>query len=180
MERAWWQAEAASSIASAITRCRLGNGKRRGGGSRGDIWLLFTGPDRVGKNKMASVLADQICGANPISICLGTRRNDGDLDMKFRGRTAIDRITEAIRRDPVSVILLEDIDEADMLVRGSIKRAIERGRLIDSHGREVSLGNAIFVLTGDWSTPDPELLRNGHFVDETKLASTASGNWQLG
>ncbi|XP_075492199.1 protein SUPPRESSOR OF MAX2 1A-like [Primulina tabacum] len=180
MERAWWQAEAASSIASAISRCRLGNGKRRSGGSRGDIWLLFTGPDRVGKNKMASVLADQICGANPITICLGTRRNDGDLDVNFRGRTAMDRITEAIRRNPVSVILLEDIDEADMLVRGSIRRAIERGRLIDSHGREVGLGNAIFVLTGDWSTPDPELLRNGHFVDEKKLASTASGNWQLG
>ncbi|XP_073317167.1 protein SUPPRESSOR OF MAX2 1A-like [Primulina huaijiensis] len=180
MERAWWQAEAASSIASAITCCRLGNGKRRGGASRGDIWLLFTGPDRVAKKKMASVLADQICGANPITICLGTRRDDGDLDTNFRGKTAIDRITEAIRRNPISVILLEDIDEADMLVRGSIKRAIERGRLIDSHGREVGLGNSIFVLTGDWSTPDPELLRNGHFVDEKKLASTASGNWQLG
>ncbi|XP_073154287.1 protein SUPPRESSOR OF MAX2 1A [Henckelia pumila] len=180
MERAWWQAEAASSIASAITRCRLGNGKRRGSGSRGDIWLLFTGPDRVGKKKMVSVLADQICGANPITICLGTRRDDGDLDMNFRGKTAIDRITEAIRRNPVTVILLEDIDEADMLVRGSIKRAIERGRLVDSHGREVGLGNAIFVLTGDWSTPDPELLRNGHFVDEKKLATAASGNWQLG
>ncbi|KZV18433.1 hypothetical protein F511_21021 [Dorcoceras hygrometricum] len=180
MERAWWQAEAASSIASAVTRCRLGNGKRRGGGSRGDVWLLFTGPDRVGKKKMASVLADQICGANPITICLGTRRDDRDLDMNFRGKTAIDRIAEAIRRNPVSVILLEDIDEADMLVRGSIKRAIERGRLIDSHGREVGLGNAIFVLTGDWSTPDPELLRNDQFVDEKKLAYIASGNWQLG
>ncbi|XP_075489785.1 protein SUPPRESSOR OF MAX2 1A-like [Primulina tabacum] len=180
MERAWWQAEAASSIASAITRCRLGNGKHRGGASRGDIWLLLTGPDRVGKKKMASVLADQICGANPITICLGTRRDDGDLDTNFRGKTAIDRITEAIRRNPVLVILLEDIDEADMLVRGSIKRAIERGRLIDSHGREVGLGNSIFVLTGDWSTPDPELLKKGHFLDEKKLASTASGNWQLG
>ncbi|KAI3446671.1 hypothetical protein Pfo_003336 [Paulownia fortunei] len=180
MEKAWWQAEAASAVASAITRCRLGSGKRRGVGSRGDIWLLFTGPDRVGKKKMASVLAEQICGASPIMICLGTRRDDEESDMNFRGKTAIDRIAEAVRRNPFSVIMLDDIDEADMLVRGNIKRAIERGRLTDSHGREVSLGNAIFILTGDWSTTNLEASKDCHFVDEKKLASVASGNWQIG
>ncbi|KAI3444116.1 hypothetical protein Pfo_000781 [Paulownia fortunei] len=180
MEKAWWQAEAASAVASAITRCRLGNGKRRGAGSRGDIWLLFTGPDRVGKKKMASVLAEQICGASPIMICLGIRRDDDESDMNFRGKTAIDRIAEAVRRNPFLVIMLEDIDQADMLVRGSIKRAIERGRLTDSYGREVGLGNAIFIVTGDWSTTNPEALRDGQFVDEKKLASVASGSWQLG
>ncbi|KAK4431930.1 protein SUPPRESSOR OF MAX2 1 [Sesamum alatum] len=180
MEKAWWQAEAASAVASAITRCRLGGGKRRGAGSRGDIWLLFTGPDRVGKKKMASVLAEQICGASPTTICLGTRRDDEESDVNLRGKTAIDRITEAVRRNPFSVIVLEDIDEADLLVRGNIKRAIERGRLADSHGREVSLGNAIFILTGDWSTTNPEASRDGHFLDEKRLASIAGGNWQLG
>ncbi|KAL2232762.1 UNVERIFIED_CONTAM: Protein SUPPRESSOR OF MAX2 1 [Sesamum indicum] len=180
MEKAWWQAEAASAVASAITQCRLGNGKRRGAGSRGDIWLLFTGPDRIGKKKMASVLAEQICGTSPIMICLGRRRDDEESDTNFRGKTALDRIAEAVRRNPFSVIMLEDIDEADMLVRGNIKRAIERGRFTDSHGREVGLGNAIFVVTGDWSTTNPEALRDGHFVDENKLASIAGGSWQLG
>lgn len=180
MEKAWWQAEAASAVASAITRCRLGNGKRRGGGSRGDIWLLFTGPDRVGKKKMASVLAEQMCGARPVTICLGKRRDEEESDANFRGKTAIDRIAEAVRSNPFLVILLEDIDEADMLVRGSIKRAIERGRLTDSHGREVGLGNALFIVTGDWSRTSPEALRDGRFVDETKLVSVASGGWQLG
>ncbi|KAG8372436.1 hypothetical protein BUALT_Bualt12G0065900 [Buddleja alternifolia] len=180
MEKAWWQAEASVEVASAITRCRLGNGKRRGGGLRGDIWLLFTGPDRVGKKKMAYVLADQVCGANPIMICLGTRRDDeeSDVSLNFRGKTAIDRIAEAVRRNPFSVIMLEDIDEADIVVRGSIKRAMERGRLTDSHGREVGLGNAVFIVTGDWSTTNHE--RDGHYLDEKKLASIASGGWQLG
>ncbi|KAL1548889.1 protein SUPPRESSOR OF MAX2 1-like [Salvia divinorum] len=180
MEKAWWQAEAASAVASAITRCRLGNGKRRGAGSRGDIWLLFTGPDRVGKKKMASVLADQMFGVNPVMICLGKRRDDEDLDNNFRGKTAIDRIAEVVRRNPFLVIMLEEIDEADMLVRGSIKRAIERGRLTDSHGREVGLGNAIFIVTGDWSVTNPDAVREGRFVDEEKLESIASGGWQLG
>ncbi|PIN18211.1 Chaperone HSP104 [Handroanthus impetiginosus] len=180
MEKAWWQAEAASAVASAVTRCRLGSGKRRGAGSRGDIWLLFMGPDRVGKKKMASVLAEQICGASPIMICLGTRKDEEETDTNFRGKTTIDRIAEAVRRNPFSVIVLEDIDEADMLVRANTKRAIERGRLADSHGREVSLGNAIFILTGDWSTTNPGTSRDDQFIDERKLASIASGHWQLG
>ncbi|KAH6819266.1 Double Clp-N motif-containing P-loop nucleoside triphosphate hydrolases superfamily protein [Perilla frutescens var. frutescens] len=180
MERAWWQAEAASTVAAAITCCRSGNGKRRGAASRGDIWLLFTGPDRVGKKKMASVIAEQICGASPIIICLGTRRDGEESDTNFRGKTAIDRIAEVVRRNPFSVIVLQDIDEADMLVRGTIKRAVERGRIADSHGREVSLGNAIFILTGDWSTTSPKSSRDNRFVDEKKLASIAGGDWQLG
>lgn len=180
MERAWWQAEAASAVASAITRCRLGNGKRRGAGSRGDIWLLFTGPDRVGKKKMASVIGEQVFGVSPVMISLGKRRDDEESDMSFRGKTSIDRIAEAVRRNPFLVIMLEDIDEADMLVRGSIKRAMERGRLTDSHGREVGLGNAIFIVTGDWSTTNPDAVKDGRFVDEKKLASVARGGWQLG
>ncbi|CAA2980106.1 protein SUPPRESSOR OF MAX2 1-like [Olea europaea var. sylvestris] len=173
---AWWQAEAASAVASAMTRCRLGNGKRRGAGSRGDIWLLFTGPDRVAKKKMASVLAEQICGINPVLTCLSSRRDDEDSNVNLRGKTIIDRIAEAVRRNPFSVIMLEDIDKADMMVRGSVKQAMDRGRLTDTHGRDVSLGNAIVILTGDWSITNH---KDGHFVDEKKLASVASGNCQL-
>ncbi|KAL1563545.1 protein SUPPRESSOR OF MAX2 1-like [Salvia divinorum] len=180
MENAWWQAEAASTVASAITCCRSINGRRQGAASRGDIWLLFTGPDRVGKKKMVSVLAEQICGTNPILICLGTRRDDEESEANFRGRTAIDRIAEVVRRNPFSVIMLQEIDEADMLVRGSIKQAIERGRIADSHGREISLGNAIFILAVVWSATNFEALRDGRFVDENKLATVTGGNWQLG
>ncbi|KAG9148739.1 hypothetical protein Leryth_013417 [Lithospermum erythrorhizon] len=173
MEKAWWQADAASGVASAVTRCRLGNGKQLGGGSRGDIWLLFAGPDWIGKRKMASVLSDQICGTSPVMISLGLRRHYEETDMNIRGKTALDRITEAIRRNPFSVIMIEDIDEADFLVRGSIKRAIDRGRLADSHGREISLGNVIFVVTGNWSTISYE--EEGNWIAGKK----GNNNWQL-
>lgn len=165
MEKAWWQGEAAFAVASAITRCRLGNMKRRG-----DVWLLFTGPDRVGKKKMAMVIAEQVCGASPVMICLGNRRDDEESDMNVRGKTAIDRIAEAVRRNPFSVIMLQDIDEADTLARGNIKRATERGRISDSHGREVGLGNTIFIVTGNWSTS----------VNDASIDCQFSGNWQLG
>ncbi|KAL6973693.1 hypothetical protein U1Q18_027880 [Sarracenia purpurea var. burkii] len=181
MEKVWWQPEAASAVAAAVTQSKLCNGKRRSStASKGDIWLLFVGPDRVGKKKMASVLAEQICGANPITIYLGLRRTDEESDMNFRGRTALDRISEAVRRNPFSVIILEDIDETDTLVRGSIKQAMERGRLTDSHGREISLGNVIFVLTVSGLPDNLKNLGSDRYVlDEKNLASMACGNWQL-
>ncbi|XVE98692.1 hypothetical protein REPUB_Repub03eG0129800 [Reevesia pubescens] len=179
IEKVWWQRDAASAVATTVTQCKLGNGKRRGAGSKGDIWLLFTGPDRVGKKKMALALSDQVCGAHPVVICLGSRRDDGESDVSFRGKTVLDRIAEAVRRNPFSVVMLEDIDEADMLVRGSIKRAMERGRLADSHGREISLGNVIFILLANWLPDNLKFLSNGISLDEKKLASSASGGWQL-
>ncbi|XP_022755379.1 protein SUPPRESSOR OF MAX2 1-like [Durio zibethinus] len=178
-EKVWWQRDAASAVVTTVTLCKSGNGKRRGGGSKGDIWLLFTGPDRVGKKKMALALSDQVCGAHPVVICLGSRRDDGESSVSFRGKTVVDRIAEAVRRNPFSLVMLEDIDEADMLVRGSIKRAMERGRLADSHGREISLGNVIFILTANWLPENLKFLSNGIFLDEKKLASLASGGWQL-
>ncbi|KAK6235945.1 Clp [Theobroma cacao] len=179
IEKVWWQQDAASAVATTVTQCKLGNGKRRGAGAKGDIWLLFTGPDRVGKKKMALALSDQVCGAHPVVICLGSRRDDMESDVSVRGKTVLDRIAEAVRRNPFSVVMLEDIDEADMLVRGSIKRAMERGRLADSHGREISLGNVIFILTANWLPDNLKFLSNGISLDEKKLASLASGSWQL-
>uniref|UniRef100_A0A2C9VMD8 Clp R domain-containing protein n=1 Tax=Manihot esculenta TaxID=3983 RepID=A0A2C9VMD8_MANES len=179
IDKVWWQQEAASAVATTVTQCKLGDGKQRSSASKGDTWLLFTGPDRVGKRKMASALSELVCGTNPIVVSLGSRRDDGESDVNFRGKTALDRMVEAVKRSPFSVIMLEDIDEADMLVRGSIKRAIERGRLSDSHGREISLGNVIFILTADGLPDNLEFLSNGVSLDERKLIGLVSGGWQL-
>ncbi|CAJ2649681.1 unnamed protein product [Trifolium pratense] len=176
-EKVWWQHDAASAVASTVTQCKLGNGKRR---SKGDMWLLFTGPDRIGMKKMAAALSELVSGSNPIVISLAQRRGDGDSDANhFRGKTVLDRIVETIRRNPQSVIMLEDIDEANTLLRGNIKRAMEQGRLPDSHGREISLGNVMFILTSSWLPEDLSYLSNGTLLDEEKLANLASGSWQL-
>ncbi|XP_027329172.1 protein SUPPRESSOR OF MAX2 1 isoform X2 [Abrus precatorius] len=177
-EKVWWQQDAASAVATTVTQCKLGNGKRR---SKGDTWLLFVGPDRIGKKKMAATLSEVVSGSNPIIIPLAQRRGDGgDSDAPHvRGKTALDRIAEAIRRNPLSVIVLEDIEEANSLLRGSIKRAMEQGRFPDSHGREISLGNVMFILTANWLPEDLRYLSNGSPLDEEKLADLASGGWQL-
>ncbi|CAN1811464.1 Protein SUPPRESSOR OF MAX2 1 [Linum perenne] len=180
MEKVWWQQEAASAVATVITQCKLGSGKRRGNASKGDIWLLFTGPDRIGKKKMAVALSELVRQSNPVTVRLGSRRDDGDSEVNIRGKTVMDRIVEAVRRNPFSVVVLEDIDEADMLVKGSIKRAMERGRLADSHGREISLGNVIFILTASWLPNNSlDFVSHGYALDEKKLANFVSGGWQL-
>ncbi|XP_050371796.1 protein SUPPRESSOR OF MAX2 1 [Argentina anserina] len=174
----WWQQEAATAVASTITNCKLGNGKRRGAGARGDMWLLFMGPDSVGKKKMASALSEMVSGSTPVIISLNNKRGSWDSDTSFRGKTVVDRIAEAVRRNPFSVIMIEDIDEADMIVRGSIKRAMDRGRLADSYGREISLGNVMFILTAIWLPENMKHLSNGN-AHEEKLACIARSNWQL-
>ncbi|XP_042479062.1 protein SUPPRESSOR OF MAX2 1 [Macadamia integrifolia] len=179
-EKVGWQTEAASVVATTVTQCKSGNNKRRGGAARGETWLLFVGPDRVGKKKMASALSELVCSSNPVIIHIGSQSSDDEvLDKNFRGKTVLDRIVETVRRNPFSLILLEDIDRADMLVHGGIKRAMERGRLADSHGREVSLGNTIFVLTASWLPENLKNLSNCIPVDEEKLASVAGSDWQL-
>ncbi|XP_056854745.1 protein SMAX1-LIKE 2-like [Raphanus sativus] len=169
----WWQHDAASSVASAITECKHGNGR-----SKGDIWLMFTGPDRTGKTRMASALSDLVSGGSqPITISVGSRSRTEDDGLSLRGKTALDRLAETVRRNPFAVIVMEDVDEADVLLRNNVKLAMERGRICDSYGREVSLGNVIIILTTDSSLG---LAGNVVPIDETRLESLVSSRgWTL-
>ncbi|KAK4760683.1 hypothetical protein SAY87_005576 [Trapa incisa] len=175
-ESVWWQQDAASSLATIMNQSKLGNSIRNAD-SRGDLWILFGGPDRAGKKKMGYALSELVCRSPPIIISFGSGRNT---DLSFRGKTALDRIAEGVRRNPFSVIILEDVDEADMLVRGGIRRAMERGRMADSHGREISLGNVTFILTANWVPDTVKLVtKSDSSFAEEKLAGLAQEGWQL-
>ncbi|XP_019056957.1 PREDICTED: LOW QUALITY PROTEIN: protein SMAX1-LIKE 2-like [Tarenaya hassleriana] len=179
-ETVWWQHDAASAVAGTITQFKHGNGKSRGISSKGDVWFLFTGPDRIGKRKMASALSDLVSRAQPTTISLGKRRDDEHSSLSLRGKTALDRVTDVVRKNPFAVIVIEDIDEADSILRDNLKLAMERGRISDSHGREVSLGNVIVILTMNWSPGNEESLSQSFDpIDETNLESLISKGWQL-
>ncbi|KAL6659154.1 hypothetical protein ACP70R_003194 [Stipagrostis hirtigluma subsp. patula] len=184
-EKVSWQSDAASAIAAVVIQCRSGSGKRRNLGTRGDMWLLFIGPDQAGKQKMVNALSELMVNTRPVVVNfggesrLGRPANEG-LNTGFWGKTSLDRVTEAVRQNPFSVIVLEGIDQVDTVVRGKIKRAMETGRLPDSRGREVSLGNVIFVLTTTWL---PEELKGPNFETllqgEGRMLDIARSNWQL-
>ncbi|RWW11999.1 hypothetical protein GW17_00024352 [Ensete ventricosum] len=184
-EKVGWQQEAASAIATALMHSKPENWKRPGGGAKGDTWLLLIGPDKVGKRTMATALSETLFGTAPTMVISfsGTSTcsngDDGESNMVSRGMTPMDRVSEAVRRNPFSVVVLEDIDQADGVVQGSIKRAMERGRLLDSCGREVSLGSVIFVLTSSWL---PEELKSRHeslILLEEKILHSVGHGWQL-
>ncbi|KAG6474656.1 protein SMAX1-like [Zingiber officinale] len=182
-EKVSWQQEAASAVASVVMQCKSGNGKRRGRATKGDIWLLLAGPDKIGKKKMATALSELMFGTGPMVVNFGHSPSTfGDVEesnLSLRGRTSMDRIAEEARRNPFSMIVLENIDQADMLAQGKIKKAIERGHLVDSYGREVSLGSIVFVLTSDWL---PEGLKSSYsslIEYEKTIVDSARGGFEL-
>uniref|UniRef100_A0A6V7QT06 ATPase AAA-type core domain-containing protein n=1 Tax=Ananas comosus var. bracteatus TaxID=296719 RepID=A0A6V7QT06_ANACO len=174
-EKVAWQHDAATAIAAAVIQCKSGNGRRRGTGPpRVDAWLLFAGPDRVGKGKMAAALSELVFSTGPVVVHFGSDRSESNW-----GKTALDRAIEAVRRNPFSVIVLEDFDHADMIARGTIKRAIESGRLSDSRGREVGLGSVIFILTTDWLQDEMKTADESSVRCDQKILDLANSEWQL-
>lgn len=154
------QEDAMAVISQTLARYKSGNGKRQGA-SRGDIWFNFLGSDGICQKKAAIALAEILYGGTESFICVDLSFKDGinhvnsmigwqdknNCDMKSRGKTMVDYIADQLRRKPLSVVFLENIDESDPQVQSSLLYALKSGRLLDSHGREVSTSNAVFVTT---------------------------------
>eukprot|EP01018_Ginkgo_biloba_P015732 Gb_11473 [translate_table: standard] len=193
-EKVGWQSEAVSAVTHTVMHCRSQNGKRRGVSRKADIWLLFLGPDRIGKRKIAAALAEIIFHGKDDFICIGLSCQEGGIssswnlnrqkideyDFRFRGKTVLDRIAEAVRQNPFSVVLLEDVDQADSPVQSSLIHAMEKGRLPDSHGREVGLGNVIFIMTTNAGMKnDDHISKKETWFSEEKLLAARGWNMQI-
>ncbi|RZC26277.1 Protein SMAX1-LIKE 6 isoform E [Glycine soja] len=159
-EKVGWQDQAIRAISQTLSLCKSGAGKRRGSHGRADIWLAFLGPDRLGKRKIASALAETIFG-NPeslISVDLGFQDGFYPLNSVFeyqksrcydvlRRKTILDYIAGELSKKPHSVVFLENVDKADVLVQNSLLQALRTGKFSYSHGRAISINNTIFVVT---------------------------------
>ncbi|KAI4347262.1 hypothetical protein L6164_008086 [Bauhinia variegata] len=159
-EKVWWQDEAIYAINRTLSLFQSGAGKHCGSHVRGDTWLAFLGPDSVGKKKIASALAEVISGntGNLISVDLSSQDRVYALNPNFecqksyysdvlRRKTVVDYIAGELSKKPHSVVFLENIEKADYLVQTSLFQAIRRGKFPDSHGREISINNTIFLVT---------------------------------
>lgn len=146
-ERIPQQEEALSVISQTISNRRTINEQRHGSSLRGDIWFNFIGPDRLIKEKVAVSLAEISCKNRQNFINANISLHDmNDYELRFRGKTMIDYIAGELSRKPLSVVFLENIERADILAQNSLLQAIRMGKLSDSHGRDVSINNAIFVI----------------------------------
>ena len=152
-ERVIGQDEAVQLVADAVVRARSGiKNPHRPIGS-----FIFLGPTGVGKTELAKTLA---------AALFDTEENMVRIDMsEYQERHTVSRLvgappgyvgyeeggqlTEAVRRKPYSVVLLDEIEKAHVDVFNTLLQVLDDGRLTDSHGRTVDFRNTVLIMTSN-------------------------------
>ncbi|GAA4717107.1 ATP-dependent chaperone ClpB [Nocardioides conyzicola] len=152
-ERVIGQDEAVQLVADAVVRARSGiKNPQRPIGS-----FIFLGPTGVGKTELAKTLA---------AALFDTAENMVRIDMsEYQERHTVSRLvgappgyvgyeeggqlTEAVRRKPYSVVLLDEIEKAHVDVFNTLLQVLDDGRLTDSHGRTVDFRNTVLIMTSN-------------------------------
>ena len=147
------QEEAVSAVSEAVKRSRAGMGDdKRPIGS-----FIFLGPTGVGKTELARTLADYLFDdedamirfdmseymeAHTVSRLVGAPPG-------YVGYEEGGQLTEAVRRKPFSVVLLDEIEKAHPDVFNILLQILDDGRLTDSKGRTVNFKNTIIIMTSN-------------------------------
>lgn len=147
------QHDAVTSIAKAIRRSRTGMGDpNRPVGS-----FLFLGPTGVGKTELAKALAESLFGDETKMLRFdmsefGEKHTVSRLvgaPPGYVGYGEAGQLTEQVRRNPFSVILLDEIEKAHPDVFNLLLQVLDDGRLTDGQGRTVDFRNTVIVMTSN-------------------------------
>jgi ATP-dependent Clp protease ATP-binding subunit ClpB len=152
-QRVIGQDEAVQAVSDAVLRARAGiKNRRRPVGA-----FLFLGPTGVGKTELARSLAAELFDAeeNMIRIDMSEYMEKHTVSRLvgappgYIGFEEGGQLTEAVRRKPYSVVLLDEIEKAHPDVFNVLLQVLEDGRLTDGHGRTVSFRNALVIMTSN-------------------------------
>ena len=152
-ERVVGQDDAVRAIARAVRRSRTGMGDpRRPVGS-----FLFLGPTGVGKTELAKALASSLFGDESAMLRFdmsefGERHTVSRLVGAPPGYVGYDeagQLTERVRRNPYSVILLDEVEKAHPDVFNLLLQVLDDGRLTDGQGRTVDFRNTVVIMTSN-------------------------------
>jgi len=147
------QDPAVKAVADAVRRSRAGlQDPNRPIGS-----FLFLGPTGVGKTELAKALAEFLFDSETAMVRLdmsefGERHNVARLIGAPPGYVGYEeggRLTEAIRRRPYSVVLLDEIEKAHRDVFNVLLQVLDDGRLTDGQGRTVDFRNTVVIMTSN-------------------------------
>jgi ATP-dependent Clp protease ATP-binding subunit ClpC len=152
------QDEAIKTISQAVRRARAGlKDPRRPIGS-----FIFLGPTGVGKTELARALAEYMFDSEDALIRLDMsefmeRHTTARLVGSPPGYVGYDeggQLTEAVRRRPYSVILLDEIEKAHPEVFNMLLQILEDGRLSDAKGKVVNFANTLLIMTSNLGMRD--------------------------
>ena len=173
-ERVIGQDEAVTAIANAIRRSRAGlSDPDRPNGS-----FLFLGPTGVGKTELTKTLANFLFDTQDALI---------RIDMsEFMEKHSVARLigappgyvgyeeggylTEAVRRKPYSVVLLDEVEKAHQDVFNVLLQVLDDGRLTDGQGRTVDLRNSVVIMTSNLGSDAIQALGGEDRYEEMKGA----------
>ena len=148
------QDKAVEAVARAIRRNRAGFDE----GNRPIGSFLFVGPTGVGKTELAKQLALDMFGTKDAIIRLDmSEYSDRTAVSKLIGTTAgyvgyddnSNTLTERVRRNPYSIILLDEIEKADPQVITLLLQVLDDGRLTDGQGNTVNFKNTVIIATSN-------------------------------
>lgn len=148
------QDEAVDAVARAIRRNRAGFDE----GNRPIGSFLFVGPTGVGKTELAKQLALDMFGSKDAIIRLDmSEYSDRTAVSKLIGTTAgyvgyddnNNTLTERIRRNPYSIVLLDEIEKADPQVITLLLQVLDDGRLTDGQGNTINFKNTVIIATSN-------------------------------
>ena len=173
-QRVVGQSEALTAVANAIRRSRAGlSDPRRPIGS-----FLFLGPTGVGKTELSKALANFLFDTDDAMV---------RLDMsEFMEKHSVSRLigappgyvgyeeggylTEAVRRRPYSVILLDEVEKAHPDVFNVLLQVLDDGRLTDGQGRTVDFRNTVIIMTSNLGSQKIQEMAGEQNYDEMKAA----------
>ena len=152
-QRVVGQDEAVDTVSDAVMRSRAGiKNRQRPMGA-----FLFLGPTGVGKTELAKTLAAELFDSEQAMIRIDMTEYMEKHTVSrligappgYVGYEEGGQLTEAVRRKPYSVVLLDEIEKAHPDVFNILLQVLDDGRLTDSHGRTVSFRNAVIILTSN-------------------------------
>ncbi|MFF1293889.1 MULTISPECIES: ATP-dependent Clp protease ATP-binding subunit [unclassified Streptomyces] len=152
-QRVVGQEEAVSVVAEAVMRSRAGLASPdRPIGS-----FLFLGPTGVGKTELARALAEALFGSEERMVRLDMSEYQERHTVSrlvgappgYVGHEEAGQLTEAVRRHPYSLLLLDEVEKAHPDVFNILLQVLDDGRLTDSQGRTVDFTNTVVVMTSN-------------------------------
>ncbi|MBL4930674.1 ATP-dependent Clp protease ATP-binding subunit [Clostridium paridis] len=170
------QKEAVKSVARAVRRARVGlKDPNRPIGS-----FIFLGPTGVGKTELSKALAEAMFGDENSIIRIDMSEYMEKFSVSrligsppgYVGYDEGGQLTEAVRRKPYSVILLDEIEKAHPDVFNILLQILEDGRLTDSKGKTVNFKNTIIIMTSNLGAHMLKKQKTlGFSIDENKAES---------